>query len=268
MAIQLAGITAFVTGANRGIGRALVEALVARGAARVYAAARHPASLGSLHDARVVPIELDVTNPGQIRAAARTAGDVALLINNAGVVGQSGREFLDPSWLEAGRLEYEVNVLGALAVTQAFAPALARHGGGAVVNLSSVAALAAFPLLLSYSGSKAATHSLTQATRAALKAQGTFVAGVYPGPIDTDMARPFDVPKTPPSVAAERILDGIEAAREEIFPDPFAEQIGGLFLTSPKTLERQFTQGETPSESEGSPTSDRGSAIASSDAVV
>lgn len=250
MAIRLAGITAFVTGANRGIGRALVEALVARGAARVYAAARHPASLGSLHDSRVVPIELDVTDPGQIRAAARTAGDVALLINNAGVVGQSGREFLDPSWLDAGRLEYEVNVLGALAVTQAFAPALARHGGGAVVNLSSVAALAAFPLLLSYSGSKAAIHSLTQATRAALKAQGTFVAGVYPGPIDTDMAKPFDVPKTPPGVAAERILDGIEAAREEIFPDPFAEQIGGLFQTSPKALERQFTQGEAPSGSD------------------
>jgi NAD(P)-dependent dehydrogenase (short-subunit alcohol dehydrogenase family) len=251
MTIRLAGITALVTGANRGIGRALVEALAARGATRVYAAARQPASLVALDHPRVVPIQLDVTKPDQIEAAARTAGDVALLINNAGVVAQVGPEFLDATWLDAGRLEYEVNVLGALAVAQAFAPALARNGGGAVVNLSSVAALAAFPLLPSYSASKAAVHSLTQATRVALKAQGTFVAGVYPGPIDTDMSRPFNMPKTPPRVAAEAILDGIEAAREEIFPDPLGELFGGLFLRSPKALERQFTQGETRSEDEG-----------------
>jgi NAD(P)-dependent dehydrogenase (short-subunit alcohol dehydrogenase family) len=215
-----------------------------------------------------VPVALDVTKPDQITAAARAAADVVLLINNAGVVGQFGREFLGPSWLDAGRLEYEVNVLGALAVTQAFAPALAQQGGGAVVNISSVAALAAFPVLLSYSASKAAIHSLTQATRAALKAQGTFVAGVYPGPIDTDMAKPFDMPKTPPRVAAEAILDGIESAREDIFPDSFAEQVGGLFLTSPKTLERQLTQGESPSGSEGSSTVAGGSSIAPSNAVV
>jgi NAD(P)-dependent dehydrogenase (short-subunit alcohol dehydrogenase family) len=244
MAIQISGTTAFVTGANRGIGRALVDALLARGAAKVYAAARRTETLDDLVAAsagRVVPVRLDVTRPGEVRAAAALADDVQLLINNAGVVSKFGGELTDPQWLTAAREEYEVNVLGALAVTQAFTPALTQRPGATVVNISSVAGLVNFPILTSYSASKAALHSVTQATRAQLAPQGVYVAGVYPGPIDTDMARPIELDKTTPADAANAILDGLEAGRDEIFPDPMSAQLGELFLRSPKALEQQVS---------------------------
>ena len=130
-------------------------------------------------------------------------------------------------------------MLGALSVTQAFAPVLARNGGGALLNISSVAGFVGFPALATYSATKAALHSLTQTTRVLLAAQGTFVAGVYPGPIDTDMARDIPWDKIPADVAALAILDGLEASAEEIFPDPMSRQLGQLFLESPKALERQ-----------------------------
>jgi NAD(P)-dependent dehydrogenase (short-subunit alcohol dehydrogenase family) len=242
MAIQIAGTTAFVTGANRGIGRALVEALLARGAAKVYAAARRTEALADLvaaSNGRVVAVRLDVTRPGEVRAAAALADDVQLLINNAGVVSKFGGELTDAQWLAAGREEYEVNVIGPLAVTQAFVPALTRRPGSVVANISSVAGLVNFPVITSYSASKAALHSVTQATRAQLAPQGVLVAGIYPGPIDTDMAREIDLPKATPADTANAILDGLEAGREEIFPDPFSAQLGELFLRSPKALEQQ-----------------------------
>lgn len=244
MAIQIAGTTAFVTGANRGIGRALVEALLARGAAKVYAAARRPEALNELVAAsggRVVPVKLDVTRPGEVRAAAALADDVRLLINNAGVVAKFGGELTDAQWIAAGREEYEVNVLGALAVTQALVPVLTARPGAAIANISSVAGLVNFPVITSYSASKAAVHSLTQAARAQLAPRGVFVAGIYPGPIDTDMAREIELEKATPADTARAILDGLEAGREEIFPDPFSAQIGELFLRSPKALEQQVS---------------------------
>jgi NAD(P)-dependent dehydrogenase (short-subunit alcohol dehydrogenase family) len=237
---------AFVTGANRGIGLALVNALLERGAAKVYAASRRPDALDALAKAskgRLVPVRLDITRPDQIRAAVNAAPDVNLLINNAGIVAQFGGEFTDKGWVDAGREEYEVNVLGTLAVTQAFAPVLAARHGGAVANVSSVAGLVSFGVLTSYSASKAALHSVTQATRALLRGQGTFVAGVYPGPIDTDMAKDIPWDKTSPAVAANAILDGLEAGHEEIFPDPMAQQLGNLFLQNPKALEQQVAAG-------------------------
>jgi NAD(P)-dependent dehydrogenase (short-subunit alcohol dehydrogenase family) len=242
------GSIAFVTGANRGIGRALVEALLARGAATVYAAARQPEALAALAAAsggRVVPVRLDVTRPDHIKAAAAIAGDTTLLINNAGIVAKFGAPFTDAAWLAAGREEYEVNVLGTFAVTQAFAPILARNGGGTVANISSVAGLVSFDILTSYSASKAAVHSVTQATRASLKGQGTYVAGIYPGPVDTDMAKVIEMEKATPAQAAGAILDGLEAGDEEIFPDPLSRQAGPLFLSSPKALERQQLAVET-----------------------
>jgi NAD(P)-dependent dehydrogenase (short-subunit alcohol dehydrogenase family) len=242
MSLDIAGATAFVTGANRGIGRALVEALLARGARKVYAAARRPQELGGLaDDPRVVPVALDITRPAAIRAAVAAAPDVTLLINNAGVVAQWGAEFTDARWLTAAREEFEVNALGTFAVTQAFAPVLAANGGGVVANVSSVVALVNFPQATSYSLSKAAVHSLTQATRALLRPQGTYVAGVYPGPVDTDMARDLTIDKTAPAQAAAAILDGLEAGAEEIFPDPVAAELGSTYLRGPKDLERQFT---------------------------
>ena len=234
---------ALVTGANRGIGRALVDALLARGAAKVYATARSLDSLKELvasSGGRVVPLQLDVTNPEQVRAAAAAAGDVRLLINNAGVVKKFGGEFTDPQWIPASREEFETNVIGVLSVTQAFAPALTSRSGSAVVNLSSVAGLVNFPVITTYSASKAAAHSLTQAIRTQLTPHNVYVAGVYPGPIDTDMAREIDLEKISAEAAAHAILDGIEARREEIFPDPFSIQFGALYGRDPKAVEAQY----------------------------
>jgi NAD(P)-dependent dehydrogenase (short-subunit alcohol dehydrogenase family) len=240
---------ALVTGANRGIGRAIVDALLARGAAKVYATARNLDSLKELvakSGGRVVPLQLDVTNPEQIKAAAAAAGDVRLLINNAGIVKKLGGDFTDPQWIAASRDEFETNVVGVLAVTQAFAPTLTSRPGGAVVNLASVVSLVNFPAATTYSVSKAATHSLTQATRAQLAPQQVYVAGVYPGPIDTDMARDFPVEKTSVGVTAEAILDGIEARREEIFPDPFSVQLGALYQRDPKAVETTYAAPAVP----------------------
>src|SRR5207237_1876739 len=147
MGYALSGKTALVTGANRGIGEALVDALVAAGVNKVYAAARNISALAPLverHGSRIVPLQLDVTNAAQIAAVAATATDVDLLVNNAGIVGFFGGDFTDPKWIECGRQEMEVNFLGTFAVTQAFAPVLAKNGGGAIANLNSVASFVSF----------------------------------------------------------------------------------------------------------------------------
>ncbi|MFN7571763.1 MAG: SDR family oxidoreductase [Betaproteobacteria bacterium] len=242
MGYAIKGKTALVTGANRGIGEAIVDALVAAGAAKIYAAARHTADLAPLtarHGARVVALPLDVTDPAQIAAAAAVASDVQLLVNNAGFAGHAGGAFADPKWLTAGRQEMDVNFFGTFAVTQAFAPVLAKNGGGSVVNMASVASLVNFALLASYSASKAAVHSLTQATRMMLKGQGTQVFGVYPGPIDTRMAEGIPFDKTSPADAAKAIVAGIEAGTEEIFPDPMSQGMGAGYFANPKDTERQ-----------------------------
>lgn len=242
MTYAIKGRTALVTGANRGIGEAIVDALIAAGAKKVYAAARNTndlATLSARHGARVVALKLDITDLAQIAAAAAAAPDVELLVNNAGFAGHTGGAFTDPEWLTSGRKEMEVNFFGTFAVTQAFAPVLAKNGGGAVTNIASVASLVNFALLASYSASKAAAHSLTQATRAMLKGQGTQVFGVYPGPIDTRMAKDIPMDKTSPADAARAIIAGIEAGHEEIFPDPMSQGMGAGYLASPKELERQ-----------------------------
>jgi NAD(P)-dependent dehydrogenase (short-subunit alcohol dehydrogenase family) len=243
MSFSIAGKTALVTGANRGIGEAIVGALVAGGAAKVYAAARNIQDLQPLvakYGATIVPLTLDITNGGQVTAAATKASDVQLLINNAGVAGHLGGAFEDPQWIPAGRQEIEVNFFGTFAVMQAFAPVLARNGGGAIANLGSIASLSGFPLLLAYSASKAAVHSLTQSARVLLKAQGTQVFGIYPGPIDTRMAEGIDFAKTSADDCAKAILEGIEAGTEDIFPDGMSAAMGAAFLASPKELEGQI----------------------------
>lgn len=244
MAYSIQGRTALVTGANRGIGAAIVDALVAAGAAKVYAAARNLNDLAPLkarHGARVIALRLDVTDPAQIAAAVAAAPDVQLLVNNAGVAAHAGGAFTDPKWISAGRQEMEVNYFGTFAVTQAFAPVLAKNGGGAITNIASVASLVNFALLASYSASKAAAHSLTQATRAMLKGQGTQVFGVYPGPIDTRMAEGIPFDKTSPADAARAIVAGIEAGTEEIFPDPMSQGMGASYFANPKETERQVS---------------------------
>jgi NAD(P)-dependent dehydrogenase (short-subunit alcohol dehydrogenase family) len=241
--LKIEGRVALVTGANRGIGLALVEALRDRGARKVYAASRKPEALAEvaiLSDGVVVPLRLDITDGDQVRQAAEQAGDVDLLINNAGIVGHTFGGFDDPIWLDVARREYETNVLGSFRVSQAFAPVLARQGGGTLVNVSSVAGLVGLPMVLSYSTTKAALHSLTQSTREMLHAQGTSVVGVYPGPVETDMAADLPVPKTSASTVAHAILNGLEQGEEEIYPDPFALEFGKAYAVSPKSAERRM----------------------------
>ncbi len=241
MSFQIRDKIALVTGANRGIGAAIVEALIDAGAQKVYAAARDVNDLNPLvlrFNGKVVPLQLDVTNEAQIRAAAQTATDVELLVNNAGVAAKLGGDFTDPDWLVQGRTEMEVNYFGTLHMAQMFAPVLKANGGGALVNIGSIASLVNFPLFVSYSASKAATHSITQAARILLKAQGTQVFGVYPGPIDTRMAADVPLPKVSAAHAAQQIVQGLELGQEEIFPDPLGQQMGAAYVNSPKGLER------------------------------
>jgi NAD(P)-dependent dehydrogenase (short-subunit alcohol dehydrogenase family) len=235
---KIAGIVALVTGANRGIGLALTDALLARGVKKVYATARDPNTFSELRDPRVVPLRLDVTDTEQIRAAISAAPDVEIVFNNAGVSLPGGiTTSID---LEHARHHMEVNYFGPLQLLHHLAPTLARNGGGAVVYVGSLAGLTSVPFVPTYSASKAALHSLTQATRMLLGVQGTSVFGVYPGPVDTDMSRGIDMPKSSAHDVALRILEGIEAGTEDIYPDPYAMEFGRVFASSPKATERQF----------------------------
>jgi NAD(P)-dependent dehydrogenase (short-subunit alcohol dehydrogenase family) len=239
MARQIAGITALVTGANRGIGRAVARGLLERGAARVYLGARNPETLEDLvatHGDRVRPLALDVTDQGAVDAAARIAADVQLVVNNAGVA--SPAPLLEREAIDALDRELDVNLFAVLRVTQAFAPVLVREHG-TLVNVASVVSLVNFPMLPTYSISKAAMHSLTQALRAALLPQGVSVLGVYPGPVDTDMARDIPMAKAAPESVAAAILDGIEAGVEEVFPDEMSRQFGSAFYANPRAVERE-----------------------------
>jgi NAD(P)-dependent dehydrogenase (short-subunit alcohol dehydrogenase family) len=238
--LKIEGRVALVTGANRGIGLALVEALLERGARKVYGATRKPEALAELaatSGGTLVPLRLEITDPIEVQRAAAQAGDIDLLINNAAVVGHQFGGFHDPIWLEAASREYETNVLGPLRVSQAFAPVLARQGGGTIVNVSSVAGIVGLPLVLTYSTTKAALHSLTQSTRVMLRSQGTRVVEVYPGPVDTDMASQLTIPKTSPSSVAHAVLDGLEQGLEDIYPDSFAKEYGDAYAVNPKGLE-------------------------------
>jgi NAD(P)-dependent dehydrogenase (short-subunit alcohol dehydrogenase family) len=241
---RIAGTVALVTGANRGIGRAITEALLAAGAAKVYAAARNTGSLDQLkreYGPRVDLLTLDVTNGDQVAAAAAKATDVSLLINNAGVVSAPlGASIADAGYFEAGRQEMEVNYFGVLRLVQAFAPVLATNGGGAIANVGSVVGLSNFPVFASYSVSKAAARSLTQALRVQLAEQGTQVFGIYPGPVDTDMAAKLEMDKATPTSVADEIIKGLEAGTLEIYPDPFAAQFGQQFEASPAGVERHI----------------------------
>ena len=238
MVLHVNGATALVTGANRGIGRAIVDALLARGAARVYATARRVETLADLAtDPRVVALRLDITDAGQVAAAAATAGDVTLLVNNGGSLAFGD---LLGGELAAIDADLRTNYFGTLAVTRAFVPILRDNGGGAIVNLLSLVALGAVRGMGGYSVSKAAAASMTQAVRAQVADLGITVHGVFPGAVDTDMIRAFEMPKTSPQDVAYAILDGVEAGDEDIFPDPMARDGHRAWRADPKTLERQM----------------------------
>jgi NAD(P)-dependent dehydrogenase (short-subunit alcohol dehydrogenase family) len=225
-----------VTGANRGLGRSLLDVLLERGAAKVYAAARNPAAITS--EPRVVALTLDLRDPATIAAAARAATDATVLINNASTAAFAGPLDADPN---AVRTEMAVNYDGTFDVIRAFVPVLERNGGGAIVNLLSLLSLASTPPMTGYSASKAAAHSLTQALRPILRAKGISVHGVYPAGIDTDMLAGIEAPKTPPRQVAEGLLDGLAADQEDIFPDPNAQAMAATWWSDPKSFERAFS---------------------------
>lgn len=225
-----------ITGANRGIGKALVQASLNYGAAKIYAAARNPEKLPNFVDSRVVPLELDITNIDLIQEAVKKAKDINLLINNAGALAFAS--ILQGNMPEL-KNDMEVNYFGTLNVTRVFAPLIAGNGGG-IATISSVVGLAPMAGIGGYSASKAALHSAIQAMRSELKPKQIEVFGIYPGPIDTDMARGFEIEKTSPQVTAENILASIVRGEEDIFPDAMSSQIGALWKSDPKALERQF----------------------------
>ena len=234
--MKIENTTVFVTGANRGIGHAIVEALVKHGVKKVYAAARKISDV-TFSDPRVILVALDITKREQIQKAVAQAGDTQILINNAGVLAFASVVTGDPKDLMS---DMQVNYFGTLSMVHAFAPILEKNGGGAIVNLSSIVGLAPMAGVGGYSASKAAVHSATQAMRKELKDKHISVYGVYPGPIDTDMSKGFDLPKTSASETASNIIAGIASGKEEIFPDAMSAQLGELYAKDPKALEKQF----------------------------
>jgi len=229
--------TVLVTGANRGIGAALVRAFLKHGAGKVYAASRNVAALPDFADSRVTPLELDITKASQIAAAAKQAGDVDILINNAGVMKFGTVLTATPDDLVA---DMDVNYFGTLAVTRAFVPVLEKQGGGLIANVISVVGLAPLWPAAGYSASKAALFSATQAARVALKEKNIAVTAIFPGPIDTDLAADLKLDKAAPADAAKDIVRGIIAGEEDIYPDPTSKKLSGLWGTNPKALEQFF----------------------------
>lgn len=229
--------TIFVSGANRGIGKAIVEALLKHKVKKVYAAARKTEDLPNFNDPRVVAVKLDVTDATQIKAAAAQASDTDVLINNAGALGFAS---VVSGAVDVIRNDMQVNYFGTLQMVQAFVPVLEKRNGAAIANLISIVGLASMAGIGGYSASKAALYSATQAMRTELKAKNIAVHGIFPGPIDTDMAKEFDMPKTSAAVTAENILRGIIAGTEDIFPDPMSAELSQLWAKDPKGLEKQF----------------------------
>jgi NAD(P)-dependent dehydrogenase (short-subunit alcohol dehydrogenase family) len=229
--MKIAGKAVLVTGANRGIGQALVAEALARGAQRVYAGTRQPLAHP---DERVTRLVLDVTDGAQIQAAAETVESLDILINNAGPGlpdDLSDRAALDQ--------HLAVNLFGTYDVTRAFLPAL-THARGAIVNIGSLAAWAAVPVLPAYSISKAAAFNLTQAQRALLAGRGVTVHAVVAGPVDTDMSRDLDIPKASPQSVARAILNAVDNGEQDIFPDPMSRALASGWHSGPaKELERQ-----------------------------
>ncbi len=245
--MKIENTIALVTGANRGIGKTIVETLIAHGASKVYAAVRNPSSAQSLVDQygdKVVPIKIDLGDPQSIRSAAELATDVQIVVNNAGVL--KNATTMDAHTIDALSFEIEINVYGLIRVAQAFAPVLKDNGGGALAQLNSVASLKNFAAFATYSASKAAAYSITQGLRETLGEQGTAVISVHPGPIATDMANDAGMGEIAesPTIVAEGIIDAIENGKFHVFPDTMAQQVGGAYASfAENVVEADFSEG-------------------------
>lgn len=238
--MQIQNSTVLVTGANRGIGLALVDALLDAGAKKIYAGSRDVTKLAAAvarDRQRVVPLQLDVTDMRSIEAATNSARDVTLLINNAGVLDFGG--ILDTPNDKIER-NFGTNFYGKLAMARAFAPVIEKNGGGAIVNVLTLVALASMPGLAIYNASKAAAWSMTQSLRASLAGKGIDVVGVFPGAVDTDMLAGVEITKTSPADVARAVVQGVNAGVEDIFPDPMSQQVYGAWRADHKAVEKQF----------------------------
>ncbi|WP_305731212.1 SDR family oxidoreductase [Trichlorobacter ammonificans] len=239
--MNLKAKTVLVTGANGGVGSALVKALLEKGAAKIYAAARTVAAVQELvqfNPERIVAVPLDITSAASVAAAAEQCVDVNLLINNAGI--NRCVSLLGRAGLEAAREEMEVNFFGTLAMCRAFAPLLEAKGSGTIVNVCSIIGLVNLPVNGTYCASKAAGHSLLQGMRAELAPRGIRVVGVYPGPVDTKMTAGQEMPKATPVQVASAILTGLERDAEDIFPDPMSQGVHEQLAKNAKQVEKQF----------------------------
>lgn len=241
MTYSVQGKTLLVTGTNRGIGEALVKELLAQGAARIYATARNPASLEALVAQApnvVVPVQLDVTNADSIAKLAQEITSLDILINNAGIV--NGTTFSGEGALAIAAAEMATNYFGPVNLTHALLPVLHKSPAAAVVNISSVAGLANFPSVGPYSASKAAMHSFTQGLRAEFRNTSIFVQGVYPGPVDTDMTKGWEMDKATPADVAKNVVAALQQHEEDVYPDAFSQQMAQVYNQNPKQLEQQF----------------------------
>lgn len=236
---DIKGKIALVTGANRGIGKTIIESFLHSQASKVYAAVRVLESASSLvqkHGERVVPIQIDLGKPETIAAAAEKTKDVQVVVNNAGVLRRANPMADDA--IESLNYEMRINVIGLMEIAQAFAPALKENGGGAFVQLNSLASIKCFSDFATYSASKAAAYSITQALRELLAQQGTAVLSVHPGPIATDMADAAGLIEIaePPSVVGEGIVSALKRGNFHLFPDSMAQQIWGAYESFAKNI--------------------------------
>jgi NAD(P)-dependent dehydrogenase (short-subunit alcohol dehydrogenase family) len=238
--MQIRNSIVLVTGANRGIGRELVAALLQAGAGKVYAGARRIESLDAaktLDPRRVVPLAIDVTDRDLVGMLPHKASDVTVLVNNAGVLDFG--TILDAPY-EAIDRNFETNFYGKLNMARAFVPVIEKNGGGAIVNILTLVALASMPGLSVYNASKAAAWSMTQSLRASLAGRKVAVHSVFPGAVDTDMLAGVEIPKTPPAEVAAAIVAGVVAGHEDIFPDQMSAGLYDVWKQDHKAVERQF----------------------------
>lgn len=239
--INPAGKVAVVSGSNRGIGRSITIELLERGAKKVYAGARNTGALKELQDKygdRLIPVSLDVTDDTSIKAAVEQVEDVDILINNAGVFAVGGI-FSDQAY-NSLQTNLDVNVWGLVKLSKGLVNQLRKPEETAIVNISSVAGLGNMPMAATYSVSKAAVHSVTQGMRGELANTNTLIMGVYPGPIDTDMAKDIPMDKDTPQNVAQNIIQGLINGEEDIFPDVMSEKIGVFYGSDPKGVEKEF----------------------------
>ena len=223
--MNIQGKKILITGANGGIGSALIKALLACQAAKIYAAARDPQSLRESFAAeadRVFPVQVDITDSASVQQLAQDCGDIDILINNA------------------GRTEMEVNYFGTLNMCRAFVPFLVARKAGMIVNVSSIIGMVNMPVNGSYCASKAAVHSLTQGLRGEMAPHGVTVIGVYPGPVETRMTEGLEMPKTSPDVVAKAIVDGMAEGKTTITPDPMSSQLYGFLLKDYESAEKEL----------------------------